>query len=117
MRATIAPPRPLARQITQRPSQRTIILAPHRLVTLSRTMLTDDQTRPTLRQAKTALEGQDPSTSTRRAQKFPSANTFSATFSSSLSATIAFNVWFSRSSSFNRRTSLAFIPPNCARHR
>jgi hypothetical protein len=117
VRATVAPPGPLSGDLAQARTQRRVIRRDARLATLRRAMLTRDLTRPPLRHTKTIHKHQDRLAPARRAHQFPFAISFSPSISTSLFATIRFNVTFSRSSSFKRFTSSAFIPPYCARHR
>ena len=80
-------------------------------------MLADHPARPALADAKTVAQHRDRLAPTGRAYQFPRAISFNARFSSAWSATIALQREFSRSSSFNRFASLAFIPPYWLRHR
>ena len=113
----VPPPRPLAGERTQLRSHRRVIVRDDRLVTLRGPMLTSQTARPPLGEPKPLLQRSNGSTPTGRAQKFPRDSSLSPWISSTWSATIRFNLAFSASSSFNRFTSSAFIPPNWLRHR
>src|SRR5438876_11670601 len=80
-------------------------------------MLPDDLARPTLGEPLAVHQHEDRLAPPGRAYQFPDATSFSASISSSLFATMRFSFKFSRSSSFKRLTSSAFIPPYCARQR
>src|SRR5205809_5579622 len=80
-------------------------------------MLPDDLARPTLGEPLAVHQHQDRLAPPGRAHQLPDATSFSASISSSLSATIRFRRVFSRSSSFSRLTSSPCIPPYCAGQR
>src|ERR1035437_5688856 len=117
MRTTVPPPRPLHREPAQLGAQRRVIIGPLRLVTLRRARLPDHPARPALTDAETVAKHRDRLAPAGRAYQFPRAISFNAWFSSTCSATIRLSCWFSRSSSFNRFASLAFIPPYWLRQR
>ena len=112
MRLAIPPPRSLARERPQLRPQRRVILSDDRLAPLCRARLTDISARPPLRDPQTVLQHADRPAPARRAHQFPFAISFNAWFSRTWSATIRLSRVFSASSSFNRFTSSAFIPPN-----
>jgi branched-chain amino acid transport system ATP-binding protein len=74
-------------------------------------MLPDQLARPPLRHPQHPLQVLDGAAPAGRAHQVPRPSSLSAWIWSSLSATIRFSRVFSVSSSFNRRTSSAFIPP------
>src|SRR6516165_10823756 len=102
VRTPVPPPRALHRELPQLGPQSRVILRPLGLVTLRGAMLPHDSARPALADAETVAQHRDRAAPTGWAYQFPFAISFSATTSSSLSATIRFSIAFSRSSSFNR---------------
>jgi luciferase family oxidoreductase group 1 len=104
-------------KLAQAGSQGLVVLGRLRAVALRGAVLAGEPARPTLGEAEAVLQHADRLAPPGRAQKFPLAISFSARFSSSLSATRRFSWPFSRSSSFRRLTSAAFIPPYWLRQR
>src|SRR6516165_3987562 len=92
-------------ELAQLGAQRRVILTRLGLVTLRGAMLADHPACPALADAETVAQDRDRPAPADWAYQFPLAISFSATTSSSLSATIRFNVAFSRSSSFSRFAS------------
>ena len=88
-----------------------------RLVALGGAVLADDPAGQPLREAQHTLQMVHGAAATCRAQKFPLANSRSASFSSSASATSRFRRVFSACSSLRRLASSAFSPPYWARQR
>jgi Phage integrase family len=117
MGTPVPPPRVPRGETPQPGAQLPVRVGLGRAVTLDGTVLADDRTGPSLRQTEPGHEHVPGSTSPRRAYQFPFATSRSAWFSSSLSATICLSSRFSRSSSFSRLASSAFMPPNWFRHR
>src|SRR5450755_1932066 len=117
MRATVPPPRTIHRELRQLGTQRRVVLSPLRFVSLCRAMLPNHPASPALADTETVANHRDRPAPTGWAHQFPLAISFSARFSSAWSATIAFNCRFSRSSSFRRLASSAFIPPYWLRQR
>src|SRR2546423_3484047 len=117
MRAPVPPPRPLHREAPQLRPQRRVILSTHQLATLRRAMLPDHPACPALADAETVAHHRDPPAPADRAYQFPREISSSARTCSAWSATISFNRPFSRSSSFRRLASWAFIPPYWLRQR
>src|ERR1022692_1070137 len=73
--------------------------------------LADGPTRPTLRDRELVQEHRHRLAAACRAQKFPLATSFSISMSRTWSATMRLSPPFSRSSSFRRLASSAFMPP------
>lgn len=71
MRAAVAPPRPLAGDLTQPATQRPVISGDTRLPALGGAVLSYVSARPPLREPETVLEHQDRGSTTRRAHQFP----------------------------------------------
>ncbi len=117
VRATVAPPRTQPGEVAQHRAQRLIIAGADRLAALRGAVLAHDPAGPALADAETIAEHRDRPAPAGWAHQFPRATSFSARHSKAWSATIAFSRWFSRSSSFRRLTSSAFIPPYWLRHR
>ncbi len=111
MRTTIPPTRPVPGERPQLRAKSRIIISTFGLIPLGGAVLTHQPACPALADAETVTKHRDRLTPADRAYQFPREISFNARFSSSLSATICFNVTFSRSSSFNRFASCAFIPP------
>ncbi len=116
MRAPVAPARPLPRDPAQLGAQRAVVAA-RGLMALGRAVLAGDPARPALADAEAVAEHRDRLAPAGRAQKFPPAISFNPSMSSAWPATIRFKRWFSRSSSFRRLASSAFIPPYWLRQR
>jgi len=111
MRLAVAPARALRAERAQPRTQRLIVGRPLGLMTLRRAVLTDEPARPALGDAQAVAKHRDRLTPPGRAHQFPFATSFKASMLSAWSATIRFNLAFSRSSSLSRLTSSAFIPP------
>src|SRR5438067_1098931 len=110
MRPPVSPPRVLAGEGPQHGPQDLVRIRLCGPVALHRAVLATDLARPPLRQTEPVLQHLHGHPSPRRAYQFPFAISFSAAFSSSASASSRLSVEFSRSSSFSRLVSSAFIP-------
>src|SRR5919106_2208075 len=113
----IAPALVLVGELSQAFAQRFIAGPAHDRTTLGGAMLADDPASPPFRHLEAVLEHHDRVAPARRAQKFPLATSFSASISSSLSATMRLSRVFSFFSSFSRLASSALSPPNWFLHR
>jgi hypothetical protein len=117
VRTPIAPAGMLLGEAPQPLAQVPVRIRLDRFVALCGAMLSDDLACPPLREAEAVGEHDHRSPPPRRAHQFPRLISRRAVITSSLSATIRFNVTFSRSSSLSRFASSAFIPPYCLRQR
>jgi len=111
MRAAIAPPRPLGRDLPKQGTEPLVGIGHLRPVTLRGSVLPDYSACPALADTEPVLEHQDRAAPAGWAHQFPFAISFSACVSSAWSATMRFSHAFSRSSSRRRLASSAFIPP------
>jgi hypothetical protein len=114
---TAIAPRMGAAELSQLGSQGPVPVRLHGPMALGGAVLPDQLARPPLGDAEHPLEVVDGAAPAGRAHQFPRPSSLRASICSSLSATIRFNLAFSPSSSFRRRTSSAFRPPYWARQR
>jgi hypothetical protein len=117
MRTAVSPTRMIDRELPQRRPQRLIVIGALGLVALRGAVLPNNPACPALADAEAVAQHRDRLAPTGRAYQFPRLISFSARTSSAWSATIVFRCRFSRSSSFRRLASCAFIPPYWLRQR